>query len=552
MAFLQAPPELGNQYDEDQLLKDYLTRTLPADQMADLEPALRDLGGRAGGELFDLQLADQRSEPVLTQWDPWGNRVDRIELTAVWRQAQRIAAEHGLVATAYEKRLGPHARTHQFALNFVVQPSFDVYSCPLAMTDGAARTLLDSGNRALADRAVPRLTSRDPFAMWTSGQWMTERAGGSDVGLSETVARANPDGWRLFGTKSFTSATTSEMALTLARPEGAGPGGRGLALFYVETRDADGRLNNIRIHRLKDKLGTRKVPTAELSLDATPAELVMGQGNGIRAIAPMLNVTRTWNAMGAGWGMRRAVALARSYSHKRIQFGAPLDSKPLHVDTLAGLEAETDGAVLLAFLAAELLCRVETDVATEAETRLLRLVTPLAKLTTGKQAVAVASEALECFGGAGYVEDTGLPMLLRDAQVLPIWEGTTNVLALDIMRTAASEGALAALTEHVLARLARARHPALSTAAAVCRRALEHAGTWLSAAAADPTHAEAGARRLALTLGRTLELALLVDHAQWALDAHREGRAVAAANRLASHGVDLISDIRLNRVAADA
>ena len=209
--------------------------------------------------------------------------------------------------------------------------------------------------------------------------------------------------------------------------------------------------------------------------------------------------------------------------------------------------------MLLAFLAAELLGRVETDEATEAEARLLRLVTPLAKLTTGKQAVAVASEALECFGGAGYVEDTGLPMLLRDAQVLPIWEGTTNVLSLDILRTAASEGALDG------AHGARPRAAGRGTPPRPEHRCSRYAvARWTKPAPgfpqprADPTHAEAGARRLALTLGRTLELALLVDHAQWALDAHREGRAVAAANRLAAHGVDLISDVRLDGVAADA
>jgi len=546
MAFFQVPPALGNQYDEDHLLRDHLHRVLPAEQLADLEPRLRELGAGAGGDLYERQLADRLSEPVLTQWDPWGNRIDRIDLTSVWQEAHRIAAEEGLVATAYDEQLGPHARTQQFALNFVVQPSLDVYSCPLAMTDGAIRTLLDSGNRALQARVVPRLTSRDPRTMWTSGQWMTERTGGSDVGLSETVARHTAQGWRLYGTKWFTSAATSEVALTLARPAGADPGGRGLALFYLETRDASGRLNNITIHRLKDKLGTRKVPTAELSLEGTPAELVMGPDNGVRNIAPMLNVTRTWNAMAAAWGMRRAVALARDYSRKRIQFGAPLEHKPLHRDTLAGLEAEADGAVLLAFLAAELLCRVETKTAADPEQRLLRLVTPLAKLTSAKQAVAVASETLECFGGAGYVEDTGLALLLRDAQVLPIWEGTTNVLALDALRVAARNGVLEALSDHIRALLGAARYAALGTAVQVCRTALEHACAWLPGAVADPARGEGGARRFALTLGRTWELALLVDHAQWAVSHGRGERAVAAARRLAANGVDLIIDAELD------
>src|SRR6185295_10000116 len=141
----------------------------------------------------------------------------------LWKKAKVICAEHGLVAAGYEKKYGEHARVHQFVANYLVQASLDVYSCPLAMTDGAARTLLDLDNQELVARAVPRLTSRDPAKMWTSGQWMTERTGGSDVGRSETVARRSQDGtWRLYGTKWFTSATTAEMTLTLAQPEGNG------------------------------------------------------------------------------------------------------------------------------------------------------------------------------------------------------------------------------------------------------------------------------------------------------------------------------------------
>ncbi len=171
------------------------------------------------------------------------------------------------------------------ALVYLFTPSTDVYSCPLAMTDGAARTLSVSANAALRERALPRLTSRDPRQFWTSGQWMTESTGGSDVGLSETVARQDEQGgWQLYGRKWFTSAATSQMALTLARPEGNPAGGKGLALFYLETRDSQGRLDRILVHRLKDKLGTRKVPTAELTLDGALAQPVMGLNDGVKNI----------------------------------------------------------------------------------------------------------------------------------------------------------------------------------------------------------------------------------------------------------------------------
>ncbi|HTL33750.1 MAG TPA: acyl-CoA dehydrogenase family protein, partial [Kofleriaceae bacterium] len=439
MPFFQEPPRLGNQFDDDPLLPSWLARHLPESQYREIAAEMRQLGELTVA-MYAKQQADRENEPVLTQWDPWGNRIDKIEVSPLWKEAEVLAARHGMVAAGYEARLGVHARTHQFAIVHVLGPSLDVYSCPLAMTDGAARTLLASGNQALAEKYVPLLTSRDPATMWTSGQWMTERTGGSDVSQSETVAKQDANGqWRLYGTKWFTSATTSNMALTLARPEGNGEGSRGLALFFVELRDGNGRLRNIQVNRLKDKLGTRKVPTAELTLDGTPATMVGAPNDGVRQITPMLSITRTWNAISAVSAMRRGLALARDFARRRKAFGALLVDKPLHADTLAMLEAEYAGAFCLAFRSAHLLGILEHH-HDEAAERLARALVPIAKLTTGKQAVAVTSEAIEACGGAGYVEDTGLPRILADAQVLPIWEGTTNVLSLDTLRALGKGG----------------------------------------------------------------------------------------------------------------
>lgn len=546
MTFYQQPPSLGDPYASDRSFRAYLDRVLPEDVRRAIEPELREMGELSGGPLAALAAQCRGAEPALVQWDAWGNRIDAIEVTPLWKEAARVAVEKGVVATAYERKHAEHSRVHQFALAYLFEPCTEVYSCPLAMTDGAAKTLVVSDNRELADRALPRLTSRDPARAWTSGQWMTERTGGSDVATSEAVARRDGDGWRLFGTKWFTSATTSQMALTLARPEGNPPGGAGLALFYVELRDDRGRMRNITVERLKDKLGTRMVPTAELTLDGTPATAVIGTTDGVKRITPMLNVTRTWNAVCAAAGMARGLSLARDYANKRVAFGAPLAQKPLHLDTLAGVQAEYEGALLLAFRAAELLGREETGAADEEERMLARVVTPLAKLTTGKQAVAAASEILECFGGAGYVEDTGLPRLLRDAQVLPIWEGTTNVLSLDALRALGKSGTLLPVEREVSRRVARARDASCAEAGRAALDAVAHAKAWLaSAMARGPSAIEAGARRFALTLGRAIELALLVDHAAWAAargDA-RTGHATAAVKRFARHGVDLVSDV---------
>jgi alkylation response protein AidB-like acyl-CoA dehydrogenase len=357
---------------------------------------------------------------------------------------------------------------------------------------------------------------------------MTESSGGSDVGLGSTEARQDADGtWRLYGRKWFTSAATAQMALALARPAGQPPGGKGLALFYVETRRADGSANGFTVNRLKDKLGTRKLPTAELELEGMLAVPVGALAHGVRAMAPMLNITRTWNAVTAASLLRRGLMLAWDYAGRRFAFGAPLAEQPLHLDTLAGLEAEAQGAFHLAFHAAEGLGRLECGTGDAA---LQRLLTPLAKLTSARQAVAGCSELLECFGGAGYVEDTGLPVLLRDAQVLSIWEGTTNVLSLEAMRAMAGCG-FPAFRAHLEDLLAGVRS-GLAGPARTVRDALARAEAWWAGAE------EAGARRFALTLGRALELALLARQAQWALDREQDPAPARAAARFAAHGVD--------------
>ena len=246
----------------------------------------------------------------------------------------------------------------------------------------------------------------------------------------------------------------------------------------------------------------------------------------MRNIAPLLNITRLWNGVSAVALMRRGLALSFDYASKRVAFGAPLSEKPLHRDTLATLQAEFEAAFHFAFYVAELTGKSETGEISDEEALLLRVLTPIMKLTTGKQAVMVASEVLESFGGAGYVEDTGLPVLLRDSQVLPIWEGTTNVLALDTLRALQSDGD----TQQGLKRFERAVLGCLEGVSdarlvSVVRSALDHSLTWLAKGEAI----EAGARRFSLTLGRTIELALLIKHEQW-----------SSSNRFASVGVDHI------------
>src|SRR6185503_1473599 len=254
---------------------------------------------------------------------------------------------------------GRWSRVYQHALLYLFNPSAATYLCPLAMTDGAARLLETTAPPALAARVLPHLLSRDVEQFWTAGQWMTERGGGSDVGggTATLATTDHPDAttdhpnatfddggngsgndagagadvprWRLFGSKWFTSAIDSDVAFTLARLPGAPAGSAGLSLFFVELRDGEGRLQNIRLERLKEKLGTRALPTAELTLEGTPATLVGTPGAGVRTIATLMNVTRVYNANAAVAGMRRAVDLSCDYARRRQAFGRRLIDHPL-------------------------------------------------------------------------------------------------------------------------------------------------------------------------------------------------------------------------------
>jgi hypothetical protein len=242
--------------------------------------------------------------------------------------------------------------------------------------------------------------------------------------------------------------------------------------------------------------------------------------------------------------MRRGVALAMDYARRREAFGRPLAQQPLHRQTLAAMQAEYEAAFQLCFELVHLLGRAEHGACGEDERALLRLLTALTKLTTGKQVVAVSTEAIECFGGAGYVEDTGLPVIVRDAQVLPIWEGTTNVLSLELLKACGDGAPLGVLRRRLNRCLQDCADDRLAAAGSVAAAAADRALAWYRhAAAAGPEALQAQARGFALTLGRATALALLCEHAQWSLDQEQDGRARAAALAFAATRIDLLDAV---------
>ena len=539
MSFVQSAPQLADPYRDDRVLNSWLARVLPVAHLRAAEPdftALAEYAQRA----YARQTTTTPAEPVLVNWDVWGNRVDRIELTEAWREGPSIAAWYGLVADGHDRSLREYTRVQQFAKVYLYHAASAFYSCPLAMSDGVATVLRDAPNTPLRERVLPHLLSRDPATFWISGQWMTENAGGSDVGDSEATARRDADGsWRLNGRKWFASAINAEFALALARPEGNHIGADGLALFGIDTRHAEGSWNGITIDRFKDKLGTRELPTAEIHLHGTRAELVGDTQHGVRAIAPVLQVTRLWNAFGALSTMQRCLSLTRDYARRRKAFGRPLVEQPLFADAMAGREAEFEAAFHLAMEVALLLGRVESGLGDERDEALQRLSTPLAKLWVCKLGVHIASETVEAFGGVGYLEDSGIPLLLRDAQVFPIWEGAGNVQALDFLRALDKLG-IDPLVDAVDAWLESAEGVVSDMDAEAIHGAIRHADTWLRDHDRDDDAVQAGALRLAMTCARTLAAALLARHAAWARHTQNDSSPAAALRRFCAHGLDRI------------
>lgn len=520
--FVQDPPQLRNRWRTDRALRYVVERLLPEDVLADAAQQLDALGERTGGELAALARRAEAHPPRHVPYDAWGNRVDRVEVDPAWTRLVVIGAEAGLVATAYEPRWGAAARVVQVALLQLFESVSAVATCPLAMTDGAARCLLAT-DPPLAERWVPRLLARRDGV--TSGQWMTEQTGGSDVGGTATVARPLPDGtWALTGTKWFTSATTADIALALARPvDAAEPGSRGLSLFLVELRRPDGSWNGLVVRRLKDKLGTRALPTAELDLVDTVATPVGGIGRGVAKIAEMLPATRLWTAHGGVAPVAHLLDLARDYAQRRTVFGAPLAAKPLHRAWLGQIAATYHAMLALLFRTAELVGRAECS---RTDLELARVVVPLAKLACSRQGVWASSELLESFGGAGYLEDTGIPAVFRNGHVNVIWEGASSVMAHDVLRALrdprVGDAFLADLDERLAA---GAAHPDLEEPARRVRAAADE----LKPLLAEP--AEGSGRRLAWGMARTYEAALLVEAAAWAHRVKDDFGPAAAARR---------------------
>lgn len=432
-------------YATEQALQQVLAAQLgPA--LAKATPRLQRMGQGAANEGSDwAQLADHQGPRLLTH-DRAGNRIDEIEYHWSYRKLQELGYGGGIVAATWDPALTPERgdapRALTFALGYLFGQAEGGMYCPVCMTDGAARLLKMHGTKALQDRFIPRLAAMDLDRLYTGAMFLTEKEGGSDVGQVRTVAKGKGDKVTLWGDKWFCSNVDADVIMILARPEGAPEGTRGLGLYVLPRTLDDGKTRNgYRIERIKDKLGERSMPTGEVTLQGAEAYLLGGPGQGFHQMTDMLNLSRLYNAVASVACMRRAVVEALEWSHERVAFKKKIIDHPLMTEVLLDMASEQRVALHWAFRGVALMDKVDGGRATEQERRALRLLTPLLKYRLGKLAVAVCSEGVEALGGNGYIEDWPVSRVLRDAQVLPIWEGTTNILVLDAFRAVRKEAA---------------------------------------------------------------------------------------------------------------
>jgi putative acyl-CoA dehydrogenase len=463
----------------------------------------RTLGGLVGSaEVLQWARDANRHTPELHSHDRTGNRIDRVDYHPAWHHLMALAVEHGVHVLPW-RYPQPGAHVVKAALAYLMNQGENGVCCPMAMSFAAVPAL--RAEPVLSAEWEPRLLSLCYDACFIAasekrgalvGMAMTEKQGGSDVRTNTTQAVRAPDVsdgvYRLTGHKWFCSAPMSDAFLTLAQTDG------GLTCFLVPRVLPDGTPNRFLLQRLKDKLGNRSNASAEVEYNDTLAWRVGGEGDGVRTIIPMVHHTRLDAAISAAAVMRQAVVQALHHAAHRSAFGARLANQPLMQNVLADLALESEAAATMAMRLAR---GFDDATADPAQEPFVRLATALTKFWICKRAPVVVAEAMECLGGNGYVEDSPMPRLYREAPVNGIWEGSGNVICLDILRTLAREpDALAAMVDEW--RAAKGGNARLDTYVAALENDLNSAAL-----------GEGQARTLVERIALAWQAALLVQHA---------------------------------------
>ena len=514
-----------NAYLSDPDFARLLRLYVDAPLFAALEPQFVRLGALVRGELETLALAADKNPPTLNLRTRNGADAQSIEKHPSYVALERYGfSEFGLAAMSHRggvfgrpEKLPPIVKYGLTML--LVQAEFGL-CCPLSMTDALTRTLRRFGSPELVDRFLPALTTQVFEDLYQGAMFMTEQDAGSDVGAVATQAHFEDGTWRLRGDKWFCSNPDADLAMVLARPEGAASGTAGLSLFLLPRRLPDGRLNAFRIVRLKQKLGTRSMASGEIVLEGAEAYLVGEPASGFRQMTDMINMSRLSNGVRAAGLMLRAVGEAQFYAAHRAAFGRKLVELPLMRRQIGKMLVAAEQGRSMVFHTADILQRA--DAGDRTAQKLLRILTPLIKFRTCRDARKVAGDGMEARGGCGYIEEWSDARVLRDAHLGSIWEGTSNIVALDVARSIRREATLPVLRDHIARLLAAPAIPAAFRAQLTT--ALARACGFAEAVVADPAN-ERQVRQMASALYHLTSAAIMAWEAAQTGNTRRQALA---------------------------
>ena len=442
MQVLQGKEQRGrrNFFEEDETLQTILEEQLTGGFLDYAKRELMTFGDRCANEIDErAKHTDREGQPRLISYNKFGEEVSEVWVNEGYKQTVKETYNTGIVGYIHKQipELGHSGTyTYSFAQGYLLSQTEPGFYCPVTLTMATAYLLEHYADQELKDKFLPHVCSTGDVSLYEGATFLTERQGGSDVGANVVRAVQNGDHFRLYGEKYFASnAGMCGIAMVLARKEGAPVGSKGLTLFAVPWRkEEDDTLNNLRIRRLKDKLGVRAVPSAEVEFDGAEAYVVGDPDRGFYYMMEALNLSRICNATASLGIMRRAYTEALEYAGRRDAFGKRLTDYPMIKDTLVRLKAKLHAETAATFDLIKLFEIVTDGFATEEQVILNRLYIAIMKKETAEQAINFSHEAIEMHGGNGYIEDFVTPRLLRDAQVLTVWEGTANILGLELVR----------------------------------------------------------------------------------------------------------------------
>jgi len=448
----RVPPPLrdANYFRLDPGMQLRLRMYLSPEEHAWAAKLLDEFGALCGGSMAALAEQANANGPELKQYDASGARVDEIVFHPSYDAMCRLAYGFGLSQMNHLSEFrgwGTPSRLVKAMAGTLFATAEQGLYCPIFMTDcliGALRKFADEEVRA---KFLPKFLSLNPDRIFQGAILMTEKFGGSDVGATETKAVQVDGAWRLYGDKWFCSNANADLFSTLARVDDGVPGTKGLGMFIVPKRLDDGSRNAFRINRIKDKLGTRSMASGEFTFDGALAYPIGPLDQGFKQLCSMLNASRLGTATMATGAMRRALIEALHFAKRRETFGKTLHQHGMVKRALADASAEVEGAAALLAFAFARFDAYDREPASDALAGQLRIATTLAKFNNSAKGVEVASECLQVQGGVGYIEDRQSARMYRDALVHPIWEGTTNMLALDVLRAIRKEAADRALSQ---------------------------------------------------------------------------------------------------------